>query len=113
MSKCSGVCALFGSLLLAACSPPKPTTPSLNPEQANALLHYNNKAEDWMIYVRKNNPTCQYTLDLPDQSSHPTQIDLDHIVTCGGRPSPKEFDASVSFVYDDNQHKWVIKRFSS
>lgn len=76
-------------------------------------MHYNNKAENWMIYVHKNNPTCRYTLDLPDQSSNPTQIDLDHIVTCGGRPSPKEFDASVSFAYDPGQQKWVVKRFSS
>jgi hypothetical protein len=100
-------------LLLAACGPPKSTTPPLNPEQAGSLLHYNNKAQNWMTYVHKTNPSCQYTLDLPDQSSHPTQIDLDHIVTCAGRPSPKEFDASVSFAYDPDQHKWVVRRFSS
>lgn len=107
------MCALAAVFLLASCGPPKPTTPALNPEQANSLLHYNSRAENWMIYVHKNNPSCEYTLDLPDQSSHPIQIDLDHIVTCNGRPSPKEFDASVSFAYDPDQHKWVVKRFSS
>ena len=111
MSKFASLAAL---LLLVACGgPPKPTIPSLNPEQANSLLHYNNKAENWMTYVKKNNPSCQYILVLPDQSSHPAEIDLDHIVNCGGRPSPREFDASVSFGYDATQQKWVITRFSS
>ena len=106
--------ALFASaVLLAGCGAPKPAVPSLNPEQANALLNYNNKAKNWMIYVKKNNPACEYVLDLPDQSSHPAQIDLDHIVSCSGRPAPKEFDASVSFSYDPAQQRWVVTRFSS
>ncbi|MBV8568972.1 MAG: hypothetical protein JO319_00020 [Acidobacteriaceae bacterium] len=113
MSKSAGLCALISSLFLAACGPPKSDIPALNPQEAGSLLHYNNKAENWMIYVRKTNPSCEYTLDLPDQSSHPPQIDLDHIVTCGGRPSPREFDASVSFAYDPDQKRWVVKRFSS
>jgi hypothetical protein len=107
------MCAVAALICLAACGPPKPTIPALNPEQAASLLHYNNKAVNWMIYVRKNDPSCRYTLDLPDQTSHPTQIDLDHIVTCGGRPSPIQFNASVSFAYDPGQHRWVVKRFSS
>lgn len=103
------------TLVWAGCSnaPPKPTTPSLTPDSAYSLLHYNNKAENWMTYVKKNNPSCTYQLELPDQSSHPNTIDLDHIVVCGGRPSPKEFDASVSFVWDPGQQRWVISRFSS
>lgn len=113
MSKFASTLGLASLLLLAACGAPKPTIPSLNPEEANSLLHYDSKAENWLIYVRKTNPACLYTLELPDQSAHPTQIDLDHIVTCGGRPSPREFDASVSFVYDPTQQKWVVKRFSS
>ncbi|MBV9671169.1 MAG: hypothetical protein JOZ43_09455 [Acidobacteriales bacterium] len=99
--------------MLWSCGPPKPTTPSLNPEQAAALLQFDNKAQNWIKYVKKNNAACEYRLDLPDQSSHPTTIDIDHIVLCGNRPSPKEFDASVSFVYDTAQGKWVISRFSS
>lgn len=77
------------------------------------MLHYNNQAQAWLTYVRKQNASCTYTLDLPDQRSQPTEIDLNHIVSCGGRPAPTEFDAAVSFVYDPNKGAWVIKRFSS
>jgi hypothetical protein len=105
----------FGMLLLlASCgTPPKSSIPSLNPQQAAELLRYNNKAQNWMKYVHRQNAGCDYRLDLPDQSTHPTSIDLNHIVFCGTRPSPKEFDASVSYVYDQNQGKWIISRFSS
>ena len=112
MSRVSICCGAF--LLCLSCgAPPKTTVPSLNPEQAAELLHYNNKAQDWLKYVRKQNAACDYRLDLPDQSSHPTVIDLPHIVMCGSRPSPREFDASVSFAYDQSQGKWLISRFSS
>ncbi len=112
MTKLTYACPL---LLLAGCSttPPKPAVPSLNPEQAATLLHYNNKAQNWIKYVKKQNAACDFRLDLPDQSAHPNVIDLDHIVLCGNRPSPKEFDASVSYSYDQAQGKWVITRFSS
>ena len=100
-------------LVLTACAPPKPTTPALTPEVANQLLQYNNKAKDWLIYVKKQNPGCEYELDLPDQNTAPTQIDLDHIVVCANRPSPKEFDAAVSFAFDPNTQKWTVTRFSS
>lgn len=104
---------LASLLLLAACAPPKPTTPALTPEMANQLLQYNNKAKDWMIYVKKQNAACEYKLDLPDQNNSPTQIDLDHIVVCANRPSPKEFDAAVSFAFDPATQKWAVTRFSS
>ncbi|MBV9767230.1 MAG: YfhO family protein [Acidobacteriaceae bacterium] len=104
---------LLSILLLCACSAPKPTTPSLTPELAAELVHFNNKAQTWITYVKKQDATCDYRLDLPDQSSRPTEIDLDHIVFCGNRPSPKEFDASVSFAYDKDAQKWVITRFAS
>lgn len=105
--------AVAGIVLLAGCGSPKPRVPSLTPEQANELLHYNAKAETWMIHVKKQDPSCEYRLDLPDQTSQPTTIDLDHIVYCGNRPSGKEFDAAVSFAYDAQAQKWVIARFSS
>ncbi len=103
----------FALLLVACSSPPKPTTPSLTPEDAAQLLHYNNKAQTWITYVKRQDASCEYRLDLPDQMSHPTQIDLDHVVFCGNRPSPREYDASVSFAYDKDAQKWVITRFSS
>lgn len=100
-------------LLCGACGTPKPRVPSLTPEEANALLQYNPKAETWLIHVRKQDPSCEYRLDLPDQTSQPTSIDLDHIVYCGNRPSSKEFDAAVSFGYDPQTQKWSITRFQS
>lgn len=104
--------AVCGVMLLAACSSPKPSVPSLTPQQANELLNYNPKAKTWMIHVKKQDPSCEYRLDLPDQSSQPTTIDLDHIVVCNGRPSPKEFDAAVSFAYDAQAQTWAVSRFS-
>lgn len=105
----------FTLVVFVSCGgPPKENfPPALNPEQAASLLHYNSRAEVWLVHVRKTDPSCDYKLDLPEQNSHPTQIDLNHIVVCNGRPSPMEFDASVSFVYDKDQQKWVISRFSS
>ncbi len=108
----NSVCVLC-LVLLTACGPPKRDVPALTPQNAAELLHYNNKAEDWMKYVKKQNPSCEYRLDLPDQTSQPTSIDLSHIVICGNQPSPKEFDATVSFAYDKDQQRWVITRFSS
>lgn len=110
LAKSSAVSLL---LLLVACGAPKPRVPSLTPEEANSLLHYNPKAETWLIHVRKQDPSCEYRLDLPDQTSQPTAIDLDHIVYCGNRPSPVEFNAAVSFAYDPQTQKWTITRFQS
>jgi len=102
-----------GLLICVACGPPKPETPALTPQLAGELLHYNNNAENWLTHVKKQNPSCEYLLNLPAQNNHPTQIDLSHIVSCGGAPSPMEFDASVSFEYDKAAQRWVIKLFTS
>lgn len=107
----SGILLLL--LLAASCGPPKPRVPALTPQEAQTLLNYNPKAETWMIHVKKTDPSCEYRLDLPDQTSQPTSIDLDHIVYCGNRPSPREFDAAVSFVYDPQTQRWTITRFQS
>jgi hypothetical protein len=99
--------------LLIACGPPKPTTPPLTPGTAAALLQTYPKAQTWLSNVKKENASCDYKLDIPDQSSHPTALDFEHIVVCGGRPSPKALDASVSFAYDPKIGHWVITRFLS
>ena len=108
---------IFGAtaalLACAACSPPPPTIPSLTPLQAQELLNQNNKAQNWMKFIQNQGGSCQYTIDLPDQASHPDTIDIDHAVTCGGRPAPKMFDATVSFAYDKTAGRWVITRFAS
>lgn len=101
-------------LAITGCSgPPKAAIPPLTPENAAAILRTYPKAQTWIGYVKRHNPACDYRLDLPDQSAQPTTIDLDHIVVCGGAPSPKEFDAGVSFEYDKNAQRWVISRFAS
>lgn len=106
--------ALLLAFALGCSSPPRrPSVPALTPQEAAELLHYNSQAQGWLTYVRRQNPSCTYNLELPDQRAHPTEIDLNHTVFCSGRPAPTEFDAAVSFVYDPNQHAWVIKRFSS
>ncbi len=76
-------------------------------------MHYNNKAQDWLKFVRRRNPACGYQLNLPDQTNHPTTIDLTHIVVCANRPSPMEFDASISFEYNAATGGWAVSRFSS
>ena len=100
-------------LLLGACSPSKPTTPPLTEGTAIELLQLNNKAKAWLEHVKKENASCGYKAELPDQAANPTTIDLDHIVSCGGRPAPKSLDATVSFAYDQNVGHWVITRFLS
>lgn len=107
--------AAIPTLLLAACSsaPKKPQVPALTPEAAHGLLQFDNRAHGWIEYVKRHNTACEYEINLPDQSNQPAEIDLDHIVWCSGQPGPKEFDASVVFVYDPDQGKWTIKRFSS
>ncbi len=107
---------LAAAMLLTACTatpPPTPPIPSLNPQQAAELLHFSTKAENWLKYVKKQNPACGYKLDLPDQSAHPAEIDIDHVVSCGGATTAREFDASVVFVYDKAAGKWMLSRFSS
>ena len=100
-------------LFLTACSaPPKPQVPSLTPEVANQALHYDAGAQNWLAHAQKQDPSCAYTLDIPDQSSQPTELDFTHIVKCGGRPAPLELDASVSFEFDKAAQHWVVKRFS-
>lgn len=101
-------------LFLAACSgPAKNDIPSLNPEQAYQLLNFDNKAHAWITTVKQQDPGCTYRFELPDQSAHPTEIDIPHAVSCGGSVSPRQFNASVSFAYDKAAQKWMVSRFSS
>lgn len=104
---------VLGLFVLVSCTPPKPQTPALTPQAAASLLQYNAKAKTWLIHVQKENPTCVYKLDLPDQTSHPTTLDVDHIVSCGGRPSPRALDATVTFTYDEAAGRWAVSRFQS
>ncbi len=100
-------------LVIVSCGPPKAEIPSLTPQTAATLLEFSPKAKVWLEHVRKENPACEYKLDIPDQTNHPTTVDVDHAVSCGGRPSPRELDASVTFSYDKASGRWTISRFSS
>ncbi len=103
------------TLFLTACSDPtpkKPDIPGLTAQAASDALHYNGKAQDWINHARRQDPSCEFNLDIPDQSSHPTTLDFEHIVQCGGKKAPLELNASVSFEYDKNAQHWVITRFS-
>lgn len=116
MLRCNRVNKSFfvlGLFVLASCTPPKPQIPALTPQAAAGLLQFNASAKTWLIHVRKEDPTCTYKLDLPDQTSHPTTVDVDHIVSCGGRPSPRALDATVTFKYDEAAARWVVSRFQS
>lgn len=105
----------FAALVGCDSTPPKPTTPALTLQNASEMVHRNPKADNWLKYVQRNyrQAACEYKLELPDQTNHPTEIDLDHIMWCGNKPSPKEFDASVSFKYDKEAQHWVLSRFAS
>lgn len=109
--------ALLSGLPLAfltSCStPPKADIPALTPQTAAALLQVSPKAKVWLEHVRKENPACEYKLDIPDQTNHPTTVDVDHAISCGGRPSPRALDATVTFGYDKASGRWTISRFSS
>lgn len=100
-------------IIIASCTPAKPETPALTPQTAATLLEFNPKAKVWLEHVKKQNAGCEYKLDLPDQTNHPTTVDVDHAVSCGGRPSPRELDATVSFAFDQASGHWMISRFSS
>lgn len=99
--------------MLTACSPPKPVVPSLTPGLAVALLQQNNRSKNWLEGVKRQNPACSYRVELPDQSAHPTVIDVQQIVYCGAQPAPRVMNASVSYRYDKESGRWVISRFSS
>jgi hypothetical protein len=99
--------------LLCSCAPPKPTTPALTPEMAAQLLNFDERAQNFIARVKKQNANCDFSLTLPDQVPPLRQIDLEHIVLCANRPAPLEFDASATFIYDPATQKWVLKRFSS
>jgi hypothetical protein len=115
MKKIAAFCALPPlALLIGACgSPPKPVTPALTPETAAQLLHYNSKAAVWLEHAKKQDPSCEYKLDLPNQMAGPVEIDVDHVLWCSGKPSSRELNATVTFEYDKAAGHWVITRFAS
>lgn len=106
-------CLAAALLLEVACAPSKPEVPALTPQAAAALLQLNPKSKNWLERVKKDNPACEYKIELPDQSAHPTVIDIERAITCGTQPAPRALNATVSYTYDQAAGHWVISRFSS
>jgi hypothetical protein len=113
MERTSLIVLISGVVLLVSCSPPQEPIPALTPENAQALLNANDRATTWIKYAKKQDYSCEWHIALPDQSAHPTEIDVDHIVLCRVTRNPRELDASVQFVFDKDQKRWVISSFRS
>ncbi len=105
--------ALFAAAFLAACSPPKPAIPPLSPEVAQQLIRYDTRATNHLKFVQSQMPGCEYVLHLPDQASHPQSVEVDHIVSCGGRTDLKAYDASAEFQWNQAQGHWELYHFGS
>ena len=101
------------AIVSVACGPPPEVTPALTPENAFALLENDNKAKGWMTYVRKQDSTCQWKMDIPDQSSHPIEVEVAHIMNCRVTSSPRALDARAVFTFNKAEKRWELTQFSS
>jgi hypothetical protein len=112
MIKTAGVLAVI-ALLWVACGPPPEVTPALTPENAVALLQNDNKAKGWMTYALKQDSSCQWRLDLPDQSNHPVEVEVAHIMNCRVTSNPRALDARAAFTFNKAQKRWELTDFRS
>jgi hypothetical protein len=109
-------CALFvlaAGLVLTSCGTTPPSHPPLSPQVAQQLLRYNQRAVNHLKFVQHENSVCQYILQLPDQSSNPSSIEIDHIVSCRGRTDLKAYDARVEYEWNKAEGKWELTYFGS
>jgi hypothetical protein len=101
------------TIVSGACGPPPEVTPALTPENAFALLENDNKAKDWMTYARKQDSTCAWKMEIPDQSSHPIEVEVAHIMNCRVTTSPRALDARATFTFNKREKRWELSQFSS
>jgi hypothetical protein len=101
------------AIVLVACGPPPQVTPALTPENAVALLQSDNKAKAWMIYARKQDSTCQWQMEISDQSNHPVEVEVAHIMNCRVTTSPRALDASATFTFNKAEGRWELTQFRS
>lgn len=106
-------CVAPGLFFWAACSSPRPTHPPLSPTIAQQLLRYNTRAANHLKYIQSQDKSCVYQVTLPDQSSNPSSIQVNHIAFCSGRNDLKQFDAHVEYEWNKNENKWEISYFGS
>src|SRR5690348_5225437 len=95
----------------AACSSPRPTHPALSPTVAEELRRYNTRAANHLKYIKSQDRSCVYQVTLPDQSSNPSSIEVNHIAFCSGRNDLKQFDARVEYQWNKDANKWEISYF--
>jgi hypothetical protein len=109
------VLACIGCALLFqfGCSEARPTHPPLSPTVAQQLLRYNTRAANHLKYIQSQDKSCVYQVNLPDQSSHPEFVVVNHIAFCSGRNDLKQFDARVEYQWNKNENKWEIAHFGS
>lgn len=98
---------------VGACSSPPPQHPPLSPTVAQQLLRYNTRAANHLKYIQSQDRSCVYQVNLPDQSSHPKTVEVNHIAFCSGRNDLKQFDARVEFEWNQAAGKWEISYFGS
>ncbi len=112
MTKMIGLLALIATVSVS-CGPGPEVTPALTPENAVALLQIDGKAKDWLAYAQKQDSTCQWRLEIPDQASHPVEVEVAHIMSCRVTTSPRALDASVTFTFNKAQKRWELTQFRS
>ena len=96
-----------------ACGPPPEVTPAFTPENAVALLQIDGKAKDWLTYAQKQDSTCQWRMEIPDQSNHPVEVEVAHIMNCRVTTSPRALDASATFTFNKAEKRWELTQFRS
>jgi hypothetical protein len=101
-------------VFVLACSSTKPPEhPPLSPTIAEQLLHYDTRADNHLKNLKRLDPTCVYKLQLPDQSTHPESIEIDHIAFCSGRNDLKAFDTRADFQWNKAAGKWELVHVGS
>ena len=105
--------AALAAAITTGCGSAPPSHPPLSPQVAQQLLRYNTRAANHLKFVQHENPACEYVLQLPDQSPHQDSIEVDHIVSCGGRTDLKAYDASVEYTWNKATGTWEITHFGS
>lgn len=112
MIKTAALLALI-AIASVACGPQPDLTPALTPENAVALLQNDNKAKGWMTYALKQDSSCQWKMDLPDQSNHPIEVEVAHVMNCRVTTSPRALDARAAFTFNKKEKRWELTQFSS
>ncbi len=112
MTKMVGFLAAIATVSVA-CGPPPEVTPALTPENAVALLQNDNKAKGWMTYALKQDSSCTWKMEIPDQASHPTEVEVAHVMNCRVTSSPRALDARATFTFNKREKRWELTQFSS